>query len=347
MKKITIVLLSILLIAFIINCSIKDTNPEGTPAISFEQFKQMLYKEPWEGGDWIIQGDIPIRNEEQLQAYYQAYLKQLNGERISSGLIVDRIETPNGPYRNLIPTSRRTNVTYCVSTSFSNHSDVVNAMKYAVGQWLKKPHTINVIFKYVSAEDGRCNSSNSRVWFNVSPTPSSSPSYYAKSFFPNEGRSDREILVNIDKINSPADNPDNYALRDILTHELGHSLGFRHEHIHPENTSLFCGSESDTSYEILTAYDSASVMHYPSCLGTGNMTMTTLDHRGAVIAYGLKGDINNDNIVDIFDLSKVASIYGARRYDSNYDPKCDINNDGIIDIFDLTLVSSNYGNYKP
>ena len=69
----------------------------------------------------------------------------------------------------------------------------------------------------------------------------------------------------------------------MLRHELGHTLGFRHEHTRPEAGTCF----EDTSWRALTAYDSASVMHYPQCNGTqkGDLVLTSLDNQGASSLY--------------------------------------------------------------
>lgn len=59
------------------------------------------------------------------------------------------------------------------------------------------------------------------------------------------------------------------------------------------------------------------------------------------------GDVNGDEIVDIFDLVLVANAYGSSKGDPSYIPNADINDDGTIDIFDLVLVSSHYGETGP
>ena len=54
-------------------------------------------------------------------------------------------------------------------------------------------------------------------------------------------------------------------------------------------------------------------------------------------------DVNNDGIVDIYDLVMVGKAYGSETGDSLWDPECDINSDGIIDIFDLAIIGKDYG----
>ena len=75
----------------------------------------------------------------------------------------------------------------------------------------------------------------------------------------------------------------NPTMTGILRHELGHTLGFRHEHTRPEAGTCF----EDNNWRALTTYDSASVMHYPQCNGTGDwtLTLTTRDAQGAASVY--------------------------------------------------------------
>jgi hypothetical protein len=52
------------------------------------------------------------------------------------------------------------------------------------------------------------------------------------------------------------------------------------------------------------------------------------------------GDINGDNLVNVFDLSILLSNYGKT---SGFNPTADLNADGVINIFDLSILLSNYG----
>jgi len=54
-------------------------------------------------------------------------------------------------------------------------------------------------------------------------------------------------------------------------------------------------------------------------------------------------DVNGDGLVDIFDLVAVASAFGSKPGDPNWNSKADVNGDGLVDIFDLVAVSMNYG----
>lgn len=58
----------------------------------------------------------------------------------------------------------------------------------------------------------------------------------------------------------------------------------------------------------------------------------------ADVSTALVGDINNDNTIDIFDLSLLLSSWGTD------DTDADLNTDGTVDVFDLSLLLSNWSN---
>jgi hypothetical protein len=64
----------------------------------------------------------------------------------------------------------------------------------------------------------------------------------------------------------------------------------------------------------------------------------------------IRGDVDNDGNVDIFDLRSVAAYYDAKQGDPNWTQAStyDLNGDGTIDIFDLVIVATNHGyKYSP
>ena len=62
----------------------------------------------------------------------------------------------------------------------------------------------------------------------------------------------------------------------------------------------------------------------------------------------IKGDIDSDGNVDIFDITAVAAYYNIEKGDPDYISDFDLNCDDIIDIFDLVLIGGNFGyEYDP
>lgn len=55
------------------------------------------------------------------------------------------------------------------------------------------------------------------------------------------------------------------------------------------------------------------------------------------------GDLNNDNRIDITDLTLLSLAYRSKPGDKHWNPLADLNSDGVIDIFDLTMLTQNFG----
>jgi len=153
---------------------------------------------------------------------------------------------------------------------------VVSAMNSATSAW-ESAAGGGVNFVHASAQDGNCTSRNTSVVFNVRQVTTSQ--YLARAFFPSTSRKGREILV----ATSTFGNISPWTVTGVLRHELGHTIGFRHEHTRPESGTCF----ENSSWRALTAYDSSSVMHYPQCNGTqnGDLSLTNLDKAGAAALY--------------------------------------------------------------
>ena len=59
--------------------------------------------------------------------------------------------------------------------------------------------------------------------------------------------------------------------------------------------------------------------------------------------HDILGDVDGDRDVDIFDIVKMAAIYGVAKPNPDYDRTCDWDSDGDIDIFDIVTAAVNYG----
>ena len=160
----------------------------------------------------------------------------------------------------------------------SYHSAVENAMNTATAAW-EGAAKVNLVHK--TDQDANCSAANKNVVFDVRLV-NVDGQYLARTFFPNTSRNGRNVLIDQSSFAQGAP-----GLDGILRHELGHALGFRHEHTRPEAGACF----EDNQWIALTAYDSGSVMHYPQCNGTNtwNLTLTTQDKTGAAALYGAPG----------------------------------------------------------
>lgn len=57
----------------------------------------------------------------------------------------------------------------------------------------------------------------------------------------------------------------------------------------------------------------------------------------------IPGDVDGNGVVDDYDLSKMSEAHGSSPTEPNWHPNCDTNNDNIIDIQDISLTGKNYG----
>lgn len=244
------------------------SNDDVGTAMTWAEFLTITYQEP-ESGVFIVDGDIPIGDFKQLREFYEKYVQ-------SGQLIIHR----NGSVDAKWSDTQKLNLTYCVSSTFgTRYNAAVQAMADATAAW---EAASNVNFVHVSAQDSNCTATNSNVLFDVRPV-NVNGQYLARAFFPGETRSNRNILID----NSAFTTSGDPSLTGILRHELGHVLGFRHEHTRPESGTCY----EDSNWRVLTSYDAASVMHYPQCNGTGDwsLTLTSLDIQGAQSVYGTPG----------------------------------------------------------
>lgn len=246
--------------------------PEGT--LTWEQFRAQAWQEE-DTGVYVTNGDEIAEDLEQLAEQYRRYAEE---QARPADLAVEEsnlcVNVVNGK-DDKWTSAAAANITYCVSSSSfgSRYSAVVTAMASAASAW---EGTANVNFVHASQYDGSCSKTSPTV-FNVRMVRTTQ--YLARAFFPSTSRSGREVLIST----SSFGNISPWTLAGVLRHELGHTIGFRHEHTRPEAGVCF----EDNNWRALTSYDSSSVMHYPQCNGTqkGDLVLTSLDKSGARSLY--------------------------------------------------------------
>ena len=222
--------------------------------------------------DW----DMPLDSEDQVAALYDAYVAaKTGGETLSEATVNTNV------YGQAIrwTAASAQNLTYCISNAFgARKTAVVNAMSAATAAWTSATSG-RVRYVYQSQYDASCNTATPVV-FDVKP--GGSP--YARAFFPGNARAQRSVLIH------PATFDGTFPAAGILRHELGHTLGLRHETTRREAVTKY-GTQcfEDIYHRALTAYDDYSVMTTPACMGNNvknrTLSLSASDIQGIRILY--------------------------------------------------------------
>lgn len=172
-------------------------------------------------------------------------------------------------------------LTYCVlKSTFPRdewYEEVVENMRQATEAWEK---TCGIDFEHRADLDESPSLRPAGVVFPVRYIDSND-AFIAAAFFPTDPPQRRRVLIDPSYFTTTFDHV------GVLRHELGHVLGFRHEHIR-SGAPPVCFDEDLTDIIELTKYDPQSVMHY-FCGGVGSRTLeiTNIDLSGARLVYGL------------------------------------------------------------
>lgn len=173
-------------------------------------------------------------------------------------------------------------LSYCVLRgTFPDQQEyelVCDNMKKATEDWQQ---TCGITFQYRNDLDGSPNVENPGVIFTVRGI-NAGGTFIAAAFFPDDPVNRRRVLIDP----SYFDPNLRFDKVGVLRHELGHVLGFRHEHI-SSGAPPACPDEPLGDTIKLTEYDPQSVMHY-FCGGVGSpeLAITELDREGSQKVYG-------------------------------------------------------------
>ncbi len=240
---------------------------------------------PMHRGYFVVEGDIRM-TEQELRAYLVS--KSLSSRPASHGreLLVNVIDGEMDFYRNL--SERR--LTYAVDRSsfktLDQYNAVVKEMQLAAQPWQEACNGCGLNFTHLQQHDSA--PSNEKVNFTVRYLDSGG-AFIAAAFFPHDAPSRRFIDIDPSFFQPDLKN----VSVGVLRHELGHTLGYRHEHI--ENIPG-CRSESG-KWVRLTPYDRNSVMHY-WCGDSVNplLELSKSDKEGHLKLYGISKAPNTADV---------------------------------------------------
>jgi hypothetical protein len=257
----------------------------------FTRLKGSLKKVEVDGETYYLAEGDTLLDEDQLGVYANARQKQNEARRAAAiadfaGLGTERLGvqsrgliamTQNGKIVRWAP---GTVLSYRVAkntfTNSANYDMVVDFMTKATKEW---QDTCGIEFRHMEDLDDDDGVKPGNALFVVREIDAGG-AFIASAFFPNDPKDRRRVLID------PSFYTTDFDHIGVLRHELGHVLGFRHEHIH-KTAPPACHGEDDFDSVPLTGYDSVSVMHY-FCGGVGSrqLKISDLDRTGAQQVYG-------------------------------------------------------------
>jgi hypothetical protein len=239
---------------------------------------------------YLVEGDM-LLDEDQLQVYdLEQQIRYAQYKLLELSNMTDALITPGGAGTSALVAIAQAGqivrwapgvvLSFCVlRQTFPTQEQyqlVVDNMLNAIQDWMD---TCGVEFQYVPELDSSTSTRPEGVVFPVRHI-NANGSFIASAFFPTDMKSRWRVLID------PSYFTTSFDKVGVLRHELGHTLGYRHEHIR-SGAPAVCPDESTTDTIDLTAYDPQSCMHY-FCGGVGSrsLAITEVDRTGSQLVYG-------------------------------------------------------------
>lgn len=320
------------------SCDVQlDSNLLSENAPSYADWLQQTTR-TMPDGTWVFEGDIAISDEDILRGFYRE--RFLRADLEPSLRFRSTLACSNG--RDVAWSfEQKLNITYCIGefTTPGLREKVISDLASAARAW-EQAADINFIQVDIPVEDCNCIINGVE---NLGEDEFNCPSFTNRARYRVREMKDAEMNTGLAALASyPGSLPSQVLvhpsadqllnplnLRRLLTHELGHTLGFRHEHARfiqaMFQEGLFACDES-SSWRTVTDPDSKSIMGYGACAGTEGLifssdVISALDRQGASYIYDISRNsapsFSNSDVDDILWLSPRRGVFTLWRATPN------------------------------
>jgi hypothetical protein len=229
-------------------------------------------------GNFMVEGDLALTKAELID-HLSTLADGVVMQEDNSELL---LATVNGVF-SFYTTRAERRLTYAVDkSSFENearYSEVVALMDEAAGAWEAVCPACAIDFVHlVDLDTARGLVAGTPELNFVVRYRNGASTFLAEAFYPYHTGSDRTVNI------YPGLFTSNFPKAGVMTHEVGHILGYRHEQLRGVPG---CGAPG-SDFVALTDYDNKSIMHY-FCGGGGNpeMVLSDTDKQGHRLIYQL------------------------------------------------------------
>ena len=235
---------------------------------------------------YVVEGDVFLTPDD---AYIYQYYRNNRDAKFLDGLnqpfLVIYWDPAKGDNRIANPLNIRYGI---VQSSFKGNLQeydlVRNAMLQAAKDWERVCH---VKFVYDASKDNTLKSDVTPNGFSfvIQKIPNKNRNWYAKAPMPHQ-KTNRQLMLSDRFFKSV------YDLDGMMRHEIGHVLGFLHEHTSSKAPADCPNEAGEFNAKPLTFYDKYSVMHYlceKSGHGTHALKISPVDSLAAGCVYAFPG----------------------------------------------------------
>lgn len=246
-------------------------------------FAALLASLPKSGNRRVLDGDIRV-TDSTLRELLRAVAVSPRPLTAGPELIVNLHGGERDWYSDPAKRTLRYRVDRASFSTDDRYQRAIRWMRIAGLAWQRICQDCGIEFVHASVLDARPDAEVPPADFVVEQVDEGS--YLASAFFPHEAQAFRRLSIDASLLDFDAGDAaaTEQFQAGVIKHELGHVLGYRHEHTRGVPGCYY----EDSDWEALTPYDRGSVMHYP-CGGGGNPAgpeITAVDIEGHRALYG-------------------------------------------------------------